>query len=79
MKISTEKSDYFVRMENSDTGFIIFSYDKSNFPIDIPIGKYVVKHVNPYTGDIKIINKNLKGGVIINFEAEAGVYYFEKR
>lgn len=70
------------RMVKSDKGCIIYSHSPGNIPLDLSEGKYVLKHINPKTGEVEILNNNMKISKLHLFEPPkggSGIYWFSKK
>ena len=82
MKIRLVKSDNYKIIENKATGMIVFAINSDQkIPLNLAIGKYMLKFIDPNSGNIEIlkksldINKQFDLKVIKNKE---GIYWFQK-
>lgn len=73
-----ENTGNFERLVKNDTENIIFSHQYQNLSLDLQRGKYSVKHINPYTGEIKVIHSSIKTVEKLNLNIEKGVYWVQK-
>lgn len=60
MKFQFREEGKYVKIGDEDSGSIIYSQSVSDIPIHLSPGKYVLKEINPQTGEIKVICNSLK-------------------
>ena len=81
MKPIVSDNENYQIMVNSDIGCIIYSHSKSIIPISLKTGKYRLYYINPESGDISIIYKqlNIKGEYELDTSLHPnGVYWLSK-
>lgn len=60
MDIEETGTNEYQKLVKSDTGCIIYSHSGAEIPIDLPTGKYILRSVDPDTGEVTVIGKRLK-------------------
>lgn len=81
MDVKLVKSDNYKMLVKSGTGIIIYSHSKSEIPIHLEHGKYILKYTDSNSEKMLTINKSIKGGKVFNLsvsQANAGIYWFQK-
>ncbi|HEY6913934.1 MAG TPA: DUF6298 domain-containing protein, partial [Paludibacter sp.] len=81
MDVMPVNTDKYKMMVKSGTGIIIFAQSKSEIPVQLENGKYVLKFVDSKTGAVEIINKAVSGGQLFDLkvnDGKAGAYWFQK-
>ncbi len=81
MKIQKTGDSNYKMLVKSDTGIIIFAQSKLKIPVQLPVGKYVMKFIDAKSGKSEVVNKNIKGGKtfdLVSFTDRAGAYWFQK-
>lgn len=76
----TNTSDY-KKMVKSGIGAIIYSKSEMEVPIQLTTGKYILKYIDPLSGEIKLIDKylNINGLYVLKTHGyKEGVYWFHK-
>lgn len=59
MNIEETGTNEYQKLVNFDTGCIIYSHSEAEIPITLPAGKYILKSLNPNTGEVMIVDKRL--------------------
>lgn len=78
MKVEETDTDNYKKMVNSGKSIIIYSQFKGNVPVLLEKGRYVLKQINPKTGDVHILSKSVKGGQTYQLDVDSTVYWFDK-
>ncbi|HET7733934.1 MAG TPA: DUF6298 domain-containing protein, partial [Paludibacter sp.] len=81
MEVMPVNTDKYKMMVKSGTGIIIFAQSKSQIPVQLEKGKYILKFVDSKTGAVEIINKAISGGQSFDLkvnEGKLGAYWFQK-
>lgn len=81
MNVELVKGDNYKLLVKSGTGYIIYSQSKSEIPIQLEPGKYILKSIDNNSGKIVVLNNAVKGGKMFNLSVStgnAGIYWFQK-
>ena len=81
MDIMPVNTDKYKALVKSGMGIIIFAQSKSEIPVQLDKGKYVLKFVDNKTGAVEIINKAVSGGQSFGLkviDGKVGAYWFQK-
>lgn len=76
--VETGTEDYRI-LVNSDKSCVIYSQSKSKIPIRLSKGTYVIKFIDPLSGNVSLFSKSLKISGEYIFEVpddKTGVYWF---
>ncbi len=81
MDIEETGTNEYQKLVKSDTGCIIYSHSGVDIPIDLPTGKYILRSVDPDTGETSVISKrlNIKGVYQLRTAGDKEcIYWFHK-
>ncbi|MEI8085292.1 MAG: DUF6298 domain-containing protein [Paludibacter sp.] len=81
MDVKPVNTDKYKMMVKSGTGIIIFAQSKSNIPVQLESGKFILKFVDGKTGKESIIDNAIGGSQVYDLkavESNSGAYWFQK-
>lgn len=79
MNIEETGTNEYQKLVKSDIGCVIYSHSEVEIPIQLRPGKYLLKYINPKTGEISIVNKSLKINEVFTLKTEKNkdcIYWF---
>lgn len=59
MQVEESGTNEYQKLGKSDIGSIIYSHSEVEIPVRLSAGKYILKSINPKTGEMTLINKRL--------------------
>lgn len=80
MEVEETDMDSYKKLVKTGIGIIIYSHSGADIPLYVPSGRYILKYIEPFSGDIKVIQKNFKIDSVFNLripEGKAGVYWLQ--
>jgi len=81
MQVMSANSDKYKMLGKSGIGIIIFAQSKSDIPVQLEPGKYILKFVDGQSGTVEVINKSIAGGQSFDLKVNnkaTGAYWFQK-
>ena len=81
MQVMSANSDKYKMLGKSGIGIIIFAQSKSDIPVLLEPGKYILKFVDGQSGTVEVINKSIAGGQSFDLKVNSkaiGAYWFQK-
>ncbi|NDV82016.1 DUF6298 domain-containing protein [Bacteroides sp. 51] len=82
MEMVETGTDNYCLLVKSDIGCVIYSQFDDEVPVQLSSGRYIVKFINPSTGDISILNNSLKINGDYRFKSpngKTGIYWLCKK
>lgn len=79
MNIEETGTNEYQKLVKSDIGCVIYSHSEVEIPIQLLPGKYLLRYINPKTGEVNMVNKNLKIKDIYNLKTAKNkdcIYWF---
>ncbi|WP_455663555.1 DUF6298 domain-containing protein [Phocaeicola sp.] len=81
MEIEETGTNEYQKMVKSDIGCIIYSHSGAEIPVQMKFGKYILRSVNPKTGEVKVISKSLNIKDIYRLKTEGDkdcIFWFHR-
>lgn len=81
MEVEDTDTDDYKKMVKSGIGNIIYSKSGVEVPVQLSSGRYVLKYINPVTGEMDLLDKSLKIKDLYHLkvpEKKEGIYWFHK-
>lgn len=81
MQVEESGTNEYQKLGKSDIGSIIYSHSEAEIPVQLPAGKYILKSINPKTGEITLISKrlNIKDVYVLKTrENTSCIYWFHR-
>lgn len=81
LDLNHSNTEGYKEMVKSGIGNIIFAQSNLRIPVQLEKGKYSLKFIDAKTGNIKLLNKTIKGGkpfILNTIDSNKGIYWIHK-